>query len=174
MRASSHPLFARYSHAARALFVRCSRVVRALFVRARTHPRTTRRARLLAFRRWDSALSLVVSLGCSSVSGRLRKGEHTRGTRVSRLFFPRIAVAHSRVYDPGRCFLSHRRRCHLLLHKPAHNSFYRSFSSSSSSSFLSCSLSSFCCSSRHSSTRRRQVTGRVAGRFRKKAGCLQR
>ena len=46
MRASSHPLFARCSHAARALFVRCSRVVRALFVRARTHPRTTRRARL--------------------------------------------------------------------------------------------------------------------------------
>ena len=45
MRASSHPLFARCSHAARALFVRCSRVVRALFVRARTHPRTTRRAR---------------------------------------------------------------------------------------------------------------------------------
>ena len=46
MRASSHPLFARCSHAARALFVRCSRVVRALFVRARTHPRTTRRTRL--------------------------------------------------------------------------------------------------------------------------------
>ena len=46
MRASSHPLFARCSHAARALFVRCSRVVRALFVRARTHPQTTRRTRL--------------------------------------------------------------------------------------------------------------------------------
>ena len=46
MRASSHPLFARCSHAVRTLFARCSRAVRVLFVRARTHPRTTRRARL--------------------------------------------------------------------------------------------------------------------------------
>ena len=45
MRASSHPLFARCSHAVRALFVRCSRVVRALFVRCLCERELTRELR---------------------------------------------------------------------------------------------------------------------------------